>query len=454
MPARPDPADAADCIAAYHDLLTDDLAGASQAMLVDRLRHQGLVFGDRPLATVLRPRFMTPEQYRELRMRMRILLRALRKAGDAAIADPAFRGQLRLADWEEQLAELDPGFPAASPTSRLDAFVTDRIAIAEYNAETPAGAAYNDALADVFLDLPVMRAFLRRYEVQPVLARHGVVHALLEAYERWAGHRGPPRVAIVDWPDVPTRTEFILYERHLTALGLECTIADPRALDYRRGKLYAASGPIDLVYKRVLLNELVTQCGLDGALVRAVRDRAVCMVNPFRCKLLHKKACLAVLSDKRNQALFEKSEQAAIDAHVPWTRVVEERRTAYGGREVDLLPFIAEHRERFVLKPNDDYGGAGVVLGWQVDGAVWEGAVRKALATPHVVQERVGIPSEPYPAVVNAKVEVADRMFDTAPFVCHGEYVHGCLTRLSTTGLLNVTSGGGSTVPLFLVEKR
>ena len=48
----------------------------------------------------------------------------------------------------------------------------------------------------------------------------------------------------------------------------------------------------------------------------------------------------------------------------------------------------------------------------------------------------------------------ADRMLDTAPFVCHGDYVDGCLTRLSTAALLNVTAGGGSTVPTFVVERR
>jgi hypothetical protein len=30
----------------------------------------------------------------------------------------------------------------------------------------------------------------------------------------------------------------------------------------------------------------------------------------------------------------------------------------------------------------------------------------------------------------------------------------GCLTRISTEALLNVTAGGGSTVPTFVVEER
>jgi hypothetical protein len=70
------------------------------------------------------------------------------------------------------------------------------------------------------------------------------------------------------------------------------------------------------------------------------------------------------------------------------------------------------------------------------------------------VQERVSLPSEPYPSVVDGRLVVADRMLDTAPYVVYGQYVDGCLTRLSTAALLNVTAGGGSSVPTMLVEKR
>jgi hypothetical protein len=76
------------------------------------------------------------------------------------------------------------------------------------------------------------------------------------------------------------------------------------------------------------------------------------------------------------------------------------------------------------------------------------------MAEPTVAQERVALPSEPYPSLVGGRVVFADRMLDTDPFVFHGEYADGCLTRLSTAALLNVTAGGGSTVPTFVVERR
>src|SRR4029079_17398654 len=182
-------------------------------------------------------------------------------------------------------------------------------------------------------------------------ARHNVLHALLDAYEQWSGTRKLPRLAIVDWADVPTRNEFVLFQDYFERQGLECLIADPREMTYSGGRLLSGGVPIDLVYKPVLISELVEQMGLDNPVLRAVRDGAVCMVNPLRCKILHKKASLAVLSDERNAALYTSEESEAIQAHIPWTRMVEERRTTHpsaNGTQIDLLKFAAEHRDQLV----------------------------------------------------------------------------------------------------------
>lgn len=444
-----------EAIATFHDLMTDEIAQASQAQLERQLRSRGLYFGDRPICTVLRPRFLTPEQYRALREGVDQVMRPFRTAYAAALANPAVRAQFGLLDWEEQLLGSGPGYRNPSPASRLDAFfLAGGLRFTEYNAETPAGSAYNDTLSTVFYGLPVMREFLRAYDVRPLPARHGVLHVLLDAYRQWSGGSAPPRLAILDWREVPTYSEFLLFREYFRSQGLECEIADPREVEYRGGKLWSGDLHVTLIYKRVLLSELVEREGLESPVVRAVRDGAVCMVNPFQCKVLHKKTSLAVLSDERNAGLFTAGELRAIEAYIPWTRRVEERRSQFRRREIDLIPFILEHRESLVLKPSDDYGGAGIVLGWEVDPSTWEQALRKALAMPFVVQERVPLPFEPFPSMADGRVQFRDRMLDTAPFVAYGEYADGCLTRLSSAALLNVTAGGGSTVPTFVVEKR
>ena len=444
-------------IESYHALLTADVAEASHTHLEGVLRTKGLVFGGRPLCTVLRPRLMTAESYAALQAQVMPLMRAFRRIHDRAVGDGDFRRQFRLTDWEETLFAADPGYSQPSPTSRLDFFAgpdSKSLGLTEYNAETPAGAAYGDALSDVFLDMPVMREFTRTYDVTPLPARHGVTGALLDAWHEFSRGRAKPRIAILDWDDVPTRTEFELYQAHFHAIGLECVIDDPRNVEYRDGGLIVQGAKADLVYKRVLISELVEQCGLESALVRAVRDKAVCMVDGFRCKALHKKASLAVLSDEVNADMFPTDERRAITTSIPWTRIVEHRTTTWRGAAVDLVRLILDLREWLVLKPNDDYGGKGITLGWTVDNSTWESAVTAALASPHIVQERVEVPSESYPSWVDGRVEIVDRQYDTAPFVTNGEYMEGLLTRLSTAVLLNVTAGGGSTVPTFLVRPR
>ena len=446
-----------DGVERYHALLTDELAGETQRQLDEQLRRRGLFFGDRALCTVLRPRFLSPAQYRFLQTRGSVVLRAFRKAHQAALADETVLSQFGLLDWERQLVHVKTGFRDASPVSRLDAFfVADGAGLrfTEYNAETPAGGGYNDVLTEVFYGLPVMRQFLRHWDVRPLPARHHVLHALVDAYEQWSGRRERPAISIVDWSDVPTRSEFLLFHDYFTRQGFDCEIIDPGEVTYAGGKLRGPSGTIELIYKRVLLHELVERGGMDHPILRAFRDGAVCMVNPPACKILHKKASLAVLHDERNAHLFDAEEREAIALSIPWTRVVEDRRTTRDGAQVDLLAFAAEHREQLVLKPNDDYGGKGIVLGWEVSDQAWQESLRTALREPYIVQERIALPKEPYPSFVDGRVVFAERMVDTAPYVAYGGNVDGCLSRLATAALLNVTAGGGSQTPTFIAEER
>jgi glutathionylspermidine synthase len=446
-----------DGIEQYHALLTDEVGCESQRQLDEQLRQRGLFFGDRALCTVLRPRFLSPIQYRFLQTRGAVVLSAFRKAHQAALADDSVLEQFGLLEWERQLVRVKPGFRDASPVSRLDAFFVSGaggLRFTEYNAETPAGGGYNDVLAEVFYGLPIMRHFLRHWDVRPLPARHNVLHALIDAYEQWSGRRDRPRITIVDWSDVPTQSEFLLFKDYFTRQGYPTDIIDPGEIEYTGGKLRGPHGQIELIYKRVLLHELVERGGMDHPILRAVRDGAVCMVNPPSCKILHKKASLAVLHDERNAHLFTDDEREAIALSIPWTRVVSERHTKHEGGDVDLLPFMARHRDQLVLKPNDDYGGKGIVLGWEVDDAGWQAAIRTALREPYIVQQRIELPTEAYPSLVDGKVVLADRMVDTAPYVAYGDHVDGCLSRLSTAALLNVTAGGGSQTPTFIAEKR
>ena len=183
----------------YHELLGNrELAEASHVMLEEELRRRNLVFGDRPLCTVLRPRFVTAPWLSRMERRIGRLMSAFGRVHRAAMSDPLLRAQFRLTDWEEQLMLADPGYASASPHGRLDCFTvdaTDTLALTEYNAETPAGAGFNDLLSEAFAVLPVMRAFRQRFRVVPLPARPGVATIILDAWREFSGRWDRPRIA-------------------------------------------------------------------------------------------------------------------------------------------------------------------------------------------------------------------------------------------------------------------
>src|SRR5262249_29976742 len=161
-----------------------------------------------------------------------------------------------------------------------------------------------------------------------------LLDALLESYRDWGGRASPPLIAIVDWREVPTFSEFELLRDAFTASGVPTIIADPRDLQFERGTLRAGSQAIDLVYRRVLLNDIIARPEECRALIDAYQNRAVCVANSLRCKIPHKKAFFAVLSDERWGHLLSARERGFIREHVPWTALLREGRVRRAGEDI------------------------------------------------------------------------------------------------------------------------
>jgi uncharacterized circularly permuted ATP-grasp superfamily protein len=439
-------------VAAYHELLEDDtLAEESCRALADGQHERGLYFGEHPLSVSLRPQLLDRARWQRAVAAAESIYGALCALEQALLADADLRAELDLAPGEEELALADPGVSSSSPSSRLDSFFADEIRYVEYNAESPAGMAYGDVLTEVFDSLPVMRAFAERWKVTPLPTRRHQLESMLRAHKEW-GKATEPVIAIVDWPGLPTLTEFEMFRAYFEARGVHTVICDPAGLDFAGGTLYADGKPVSLVYRRVLTSELLA---VEDDTHHALRDAclagAACVVNTFRAKLLHKKMSLALLSDERYAPLYTTEQLHAIERHIPWTRRVREGPATRHGQPIeDLAEYVALRRHELVLKPNDEYGGKGVVLGWTVDAHDWEQAVQIALTQSYVVQEAVPVPRETFPVALEG-VRLLDFAVDMDPYLFDG-HVGGTLTRLSSSALLNVTAGAGSIVPTYVVE--
>jgi len=440
-----------DPVATYHNLLEDErIAQGSAEALHEGQRAHRLVFGDRPISITLRPQLIPRRHYDAAVAASHAIFGALARLERALIEDATLRAELDLRPEEEQLALADRGCDSSSTSSRIDGFYSDRLRYVEYNAESPGGMAYNDELIAIFERLPVMRAFRKRFRLRALPLRSRQLGAMLRGFKEW-GRARTPVVAIIDWRGLPTSREFELFRDFFTARGIRTIIADPLALEFRGGILYADGQPVNLVYRRVLTSELLERGEESQALRDAYLAGAACVLNSFRAKLLHKKMSLALLSDDRYAHLYTAPQRRAIDRHIPWTRKMHAGSTRRNGaRIVDLPQYVAGHPEELVLKPNDEYGGKGVVLGWAVPREEWQRTVQKALEESYVVQEAVPIPRQLFPVVLGT-IRYVDFAMDMDPYLFNGR-VSGCLSRLSSSELLNVTAGEGSVAPSYVVE--
>jgi hypothetical protein len=442
-------------ISEFHDSLAADetLSPAVFEKLHSGMRKKRLLYGERPIGIALRPHLLHHKQFERLSRTAQCVASALEKVAAAVVQNPKLMDELGMTEAERRMALIDPGFSMAGVTTRLDAFVRgDEIKFVESNAENPSSLPDQEELNRLLFQLPVMASFARRYHLRQFSPIERLLETLRITYREWGG-AGAPNIAILDWKDLPTHSEFVFLQEHFSAHGVPTIVCSPDDLEYERGQLRCGEFRIDLIYKRVIIHEFLARYDDTHPLVRAYVNRDVCLVNPFRCKIMHKKAVFEMLTDEQRQGSFTTGEKEAIHRAVPWTRRVSDRKTTRQGRTIALLEFIRTNRSRLVLKPNDDYGGHGVYFGAKMDEREWERAIDTAVSADYIVQDALDLQPEVFPIFSATEWKLQPMFVDTNPFLFRGK-VCGAMVRLSTTPIVNVTSGGGETGFFVLRDQR
>ncbi|MGA2435451.1 MAG: hypothetical protein ABSG25_09210, partial [Bryobacteraceae bacterium] len=399
--------------------------------------------------------FITRRQYESVVRAAESLLSAIDRIKQMALSTPALLARMELLPAEKMLASIDPGYPFLAVTSLLDTHLGNAsLAFVDYSADSPAGVAYGEALADIFYDAPPVKEFRKRYKLEKMGGKKHLISALLKAYKQFGG-KHKPNIAILEFRQAfqtGDRGEYALLRDYLQREGYQAELISPEQLEYRNGVLQHGAFRIDLIFRRIKVQEFLLRYDLSHPLVRAYREGKVCLVNSFRSELAQKKAIFDLLTDETVTAGFPAAEKKAIRQYIPWTRVVRAGFASHGGETVDLPEFILKNREKLVLKPNDVSGEHHSVRGWETDGATWDRALKRALRTPYVVQEKVEAPHSSFPVLRYGEMEVKSMRVDLHPQAYLGK-VQSCSSWLTANN-----GGGFSTitglVPTFIIEPK
>jgi hypothetical protein len=425
-----------------------DWAREEQSHLAAFNEKAGAVYAGDPLPVTLNPQLITPRQRSRLESASRHLAEALEILVDAFLeGSPAWGWEL--ADPVDRLARIDPGYEQAVPVARYDGFLTDEgLSVLEFNTDSPAGPGYGDAIQagfESFID--------RNPELGDGLQLPGerrldpLVDTLLDAYHEW--RRGSaedrpaePYAVVTDWADVVSRPDMELTVDRLNERGIEAAFADPRELELDGDELVHGDRRVDLVYKRVIVEELVEEPEAE-ALAHAFEAGTVCMVNPPRSVIAGDKRAMAALHHPELQADLNPAQRDAIDRFVPWTRILEPGPTDLHGYQVDLRDLVLDNKDRFVLKAAVSYGGRDIALGPATDRDEWARLVDEHCADGDwIVQRLVDVPEGLFARADEDGVHVDALNVNVNPFVFGGRYA-GTYTRVSADDVINVAAGGG-----------
>ncbi len=426
-----------EAVARYHQLLEDvsfrDLAWAEE--LQERMRQQGLTDSGRLLAPVLRPEFISKSQLTSLTTVSERLATILDQVEALALQSPQLLNRVRMLPAEKMLASVSCGYMRSSIASRMDAGLRNgSLSLNGLETCKPVGFGYADRLADLFLQLPIMKQFQKSsYQVSKLGSPRPLLRAILHAWKEFGGNC-QPNIAIVELrnPVGTTVGEGELVAELLKQAGASVRLVWPEQLDYSDGKLRCGDFQIDVVFRRLLTRELLVRFDLSHPLLRAYCDHAVCVVNGFRSEMTRRRALFELLTDEAVMEKFAASDRKLIESHLPWTRVVFARKTKYKDQEIDLLPFIARHRAQFALRPNDDSSGHQVFVGVDLSQNAWERSLRLASQTSYVVQEHLSPCPQVFPVLQYGAVQMIETNVCVHPHVFNGK-LQGASAALETS---------------------
>lgn len=413
----------------------------------------GCTFGSGPMPLYIKPYFIDGARMPEIRWTTEVLMRIMNKIAEVYYKDESSKAMFYMSPQETELADIPVGYHTRVQITRNDAFLTEKdIYYIEFNADSPGGPMYSDVQGHLIQQSEPFVELCRKYTIGRDLIMWQILRMLLTCYREWGGTKEFPNICISAGPGGGTTPEFHAIIAWLKRMNFNAEFVGTTEWTYANGKLTTPGGlQPDIIYRRGWIGDWIEHMDGIKPIIKALRDRKVCMVNPLSSTLAANKSIFAVLQRPEILKMFTEEEQGVIRKYLPWTRVFEKTKTDRHGKMIDLPDFVSKNKDLFVLKPIDQYGGKDVIVGFATSETDWLTWCDKACAPKgkFIVQDTVPIPEEALPIFEGEKLVFAKKKINVN-FYCYGGIYTGGVVRSSDSPVINVHKGGGMTPVMFV----
>lgn len=337
------------------------LNGDKQGMLqaADFMEHSSAIVHDEVTPCTAIPRLFDSKTRETMRHAAQTMHSILCKVIRHYVSDPAYRTLFSFDPRLEKLILAPCGHNALLPFARYDIFLnedTGDFVFCELNADGSSGMNEDREVARATRLTGAYSLFNRTHAIEGNELFDSWVDTFLGIYSSGAHASPTPHVAICDYLECATLSEFQEYQAAFEQHGMACSICDVRDLIVREGRLCTREGkPIDVIWRRCVTSDILSHWNESRVFINAVCDNLAMMIGGFSSHIAHDKQIFRVLRMPQTQAILTKEENEFVRRHVPYTTFLDER-------FIDLNEVIAR-KDRWVIKPTDCYGAKEVHLG-------------------------------------------------------------------------------------------
>ncbi|MFH8342922.1 hypothetical protein [Streptomyces sp. AM6-12] len=257
-----------------------------------------------------------------------------------------------------------------------------------------------------------------------------------------------PSVAVLGWDRGTDYGSARFYDdviRDFQRSGVPCEFAIPDDLVSDQSALSHEGRRIDVVLRMFLTGD-AHKANLDMSPLRdAMHADTAITLSPDAADVYSSKKLLAYVSEAADD--LPSNDREFIRRHLPWTRLLTDSKVSFEGKPQGLLDLLIRERERFLIKPSDQHGGAGITAGVDTDPHAWEDAVESALRNGSYIAQEFFRPDAltiPLSRKAGESVDVVQAAPVFGPMLMAGE-LGGVLVRLTDsrdTAVVNAVGGG------------
>ncbi len=206
------------------------------------------------------------------------------------------------------------------------------------------------------------------------------VKTCLSLYDTYEKKVENPHIAIVDFLENGSVTEFEEFKKRFQKYGCSCEVCEITKMKYRNHVLYSPSGqPVNLIYRRAVTTDIMARYDEVQDFIGAVKNQDVCVMGSFCTQIIHNKWLFKALREQPTLNLLTKEEQLFVKEHIPYTNLLDEH--------LCDVNQVTEDKDRWIIKPLDSYASKGVFAGMDYSKEEWNAVVMKNLNKGYIYQE-------------------------------------------------------------------